>query len=54
VTPHWSKRSAHLAAGCEFAVYPGWTIEGVERGTRFTNDRTGHGMFVSLDEVTTY
>jgi hypothetical protein len=32
----------------------GWTIEGVEDGTRFTNDRTGHGMFVSLDEVTTY
>jgi hypothetical protein len=32
----------------------GWTIEGVEGGTRFTNDRTGHGMFVSLDEVTTY
>jgi len=32
----------------------GWTIVGEEAGTRFTNDRTGHGMFVSIDEVSTY
>jgi hypothetical protein len=32
----------------------GWTIVGEEAGTRFTNDRTGHGMFVSVDEVSTY
>ena len=32
----------------------GWTIVGDETGTRFTNDRTGHGMFVSIDEVSTY
>jgi hypothetical protein len=32
----------------------GWTIVGEEAGTRFTNDRTGHGMFVSIDEVSTF
>jgi hypothetical protein len=29
----------------------GWTIVAAEVGTRFTNDRTGHGMFVSLEKV---
>jgi hypothetical protein len=32
----------------------GWTIDATEDGTRFTNDRTGHGMFVSLEGVETY
>ncbi len=32
----------------------GWTISATADGTRFTNDRTGHGMFVSLDNVNTY
>ncbi|MGB8388069.1 hypothetical protein [Mycobacterium sp.] len=32
----------------------GWTINASADGTRFTNDRTGHGMFVSLDKVNTY
>ncbi len=32
----------------------GWTIVAAEDGTRFTNDRTGHGMFVSIDKVDTY
>ena len=32
----------------------GWTIEAAEDGTRFTNDRTGHGMFVSIEKVDTY
>jgi hypothetical protein len=32
----------------------GWTIEATEDGTRFTNDSTGHGMSVSVDEVSTY
>ncbi|GFG73569.1 hypothetical protein MBOT_09340 [Mycobacterium botniense] len=32
----------------------GWTIDATAEGTRFTNDRTGHGMFVSLDKVDTY
>lgn len=29
----------------------GWTIAATEAGTRFTNDRTGHGMFVSIEHV---
>lgn len=29
----------------------GWTISATSDGTRFTNDGTGHGMFVSIDEV---
>jgi hypothetical protein len=29
----------------------GWTIDAREDGTRFTNDRTGHGMNVAIDGV---
>lgn len=29
----------------------GWTINPAEDGTRFTNDGTGHGMFVSIENV---
>ena len=32
----------------------GWTIVATTENTRFTNDRTGHGMSVSIDEVSTY
>jgi hypothetical protein len=32
----------------------GWTIAADITGTRFTNDRTGHGMFVSIDNVTAF
>jgi hypothetical protein len=32
----------------------GWTINATPDGTRFTNDHTGHGMFVSVDKVNTY
>lgn len=32
----------------------GWTIGAGVDGTRFTNDHTGHGMFVSIDNVETY
>ena len=37
----------------DYAVYSavGWTIEADSSGTRFTNDATGHGMFVSTDTV---
>ena len=37
----------------DYATYHavGWTIEASDKGTRFTNDGTGHGMFVSTDEV---
>lgn len=29
----------------------GWTIEASSEGTRFSNDDTGHGMFVSTEQV---
>lgn len=29
----------------------GWTITSGPDGTRFTNDKTGHGMFVSIENV---
>ena len=32
----------------------GWTISATADGTRFTNDHTGHGMFVSVDKVNTF
>ena len=37
----------------DYATYHavGWTIDAGENGTRFTNDGTGHGMFVSTEEV---
>lgn len=36
-----------------YATYQavGWTIDAASDGTRFTNDSTGHGMFVSTDHV---
>jgi hypothetical protein len=32
----------------------GWTIDATSDGTRFTNQRTGHGMFVSIEKVDTF
>jgi hypothetical protein len=32
----------------------GWTISATSQGTRFTNDHTGHGMFVSIEKVNTF
>lgn len=32
----------------------GWTVEPSSTGTRFTNDATGHGMFVSTAAVTAF
>ena len=32
----------------------GWTIAASESGTRFTNKGTGHGMFVSVENVETF
>jgi hypothetical protein len=32
----------------------GWTINPGEDGTRFSNDGTGHGMFVSIDNVSPF
>lgn len=32
----------------------GWTIQAGEDGTRFTNDSSGHGMFVAIERVETF
>ncbi|OBG76467.1 hypothetical protein A5714_15980, partial [Mycobacterium sp. E2462] len=32
----------------------GWTIIASTDGTRFTNDKTRHGMFVSVEKVNTF
>lgn len=32
----------------------GWTIQAGSDGTRFSNDATGHGMFVSIENVTSF
>jgi len=32
----------------------GWTINATAAGTRFSNDHTGHGMFVSVEKVNTF
>lgn len=32
----------------------GWTIVPSSDGTRFTNDGTGHGMFVSIENVSSF
>lgn len=32
----------------------GWTIVATKDGTRFQNNGTGHGMFVSVDKVSTF
>ncbi|WP_077077862.1 hypothetical protein [Mycobacterium numidiamassiliense] len=32
----------------------GWTIKATEAGTSFSNDHTGHGMFVSVEKVNTF
>ncbi len=32
----------------------GWTINAGPDGTKFTNNRTGHGMFVSVEKVNTF
>jgi hypothetical protein len=32
----------------------GWTINATAEGTKFTNNHTGHGMFVSIEKVDTF
>ena len=56
----FSYRSANIGVGYDHAPFEtlapgetyhlqGWTIVAAGDGTRFTNDGTGHGMFVSSD-----
>ena len=32
----------------------GWLVQAGAEGARFTNDFTGHGMFVSVDGIQTF
>jgi hypothetical protein len=34
--------------------FVGWTMLPSSDGTRFTNDGTGHGMFVSVENVSSF
>ncbi len=34
--------------------FHGWTVTTSQDGTRFTNDRTGHGMFVNYETVNAF
>ena len=40
----------------DYKIYDaqGWTINATAEGTRFTNNHTGHGMFVSIEKVNTF
>lgn len=40
----------------DYQVYAalGWTVTATAAGTRFNNDRTGHGAFVNADAVTSF
>jgi lysophospholipase L1-like esterase len=42
-----------LSYGQTFHIQ-GWTVVPNTDGTRFTNDGTGHGMFVSIDNVSPF
>jgi hypothetical protein len=46
-------RDTVLSYGQTFRFY-GWTISPSFDGTRFTNDQTGHGIFVSIDGVSAF
>jgi hypothetical protein len=48
-----SKFDTVLTYGQTFNFY-GWTIAPGSDGTRFTNDRTGHGMSVNIDGVSPF
>jgi hypothetical protein len=52
-TPQVIANDVVLNYGQTFHIQ-GWTIAPSEDGTRFTNDGTGHGMFVSIDNVSRF
>ena len=43
-----------VTIGYQTYTAEGWTIVATEAGTRFTNSRTSHGMFLSLEKVEFY
>jgi hypothetical protein len=53
VGPNWDQTDTTLGYGQTFHSQ-GWTIQPGSDGTRFTNDGTGHGMFVSVENVSSF
>lgn len=53
VGPDWAQTDIILNYGQTYEVQ-GWTILPSSDGTRFTNDGTGHGMFVSIENVAAF
>ncbi len=49
--PGAQEENDHVLAYGQTYQARGWTILPTIEGTRFTNDRTGHGMFVSIENV---
>jgi hypothetical protein len=45
---NWDQTDTTLGYGQTYQ-FSGWTVLPSSDGTRFTNDGTGHGMFVSVD-----
>jgi hypothetical protein len=50
IGPDGTQTDTTLTDGQAYHVW-GWTVLPNSDGTRFTNDGTGHGMFVSIDNV---
>ena len=50
VAPDFSQTDTTLTYGQSYKIL-GWTILPSSDGTRFTNNGTGHGMFVSVENV---
>lgn len=57
-TVHWTLGNLGdiPAVTLDYRTYSaaGWSIAADETGTRFTNDETGHGMFVALNGVESF
>jgi hypothetical protein len=55
----WAQGNIAAGSGIQYSTLnygqtydmEGWTIVPTQDGTRFTNDATGHGMFVSIENV---
>lgn len=58
----WAQGNIAAGSGVQYSTLnygqtydmEGWTIVPTQDGTRFTNDGTGHGMFVSIENVSSF
>jgi hypothetical protein len=53
VGSNWDQTDTTLGYGQTYHI-SGWTMLPSSDGTRFTNDSTGHGMFISVDNVSSF